>query len=50
MPKIKTEILGSSVEINYEETEKDRLQKIIKNFNDRLLDFKNLEGKVADKI
>ena len=48
MPKIKTEILGSSVEINYEETEKDRLQKIIENFNNRLLDFKNLEGKVAD--
>ena len=48
MPTLKTEILGSLIEINYEEAEKDKLIKIIEKFNDRLLDFKNLEGKVSD--
>ena len=48
MPTLKTEILGSSVEINYEEAEKDKLIKIVDKFNDRLLDFKDLEGKVGD--
>ena len=48
MPTLKTEILGSLIEINYEEEEKDKLIKIIEKFNDRLLDFKNLEGKVSD--
>ena len=49
MPTLKTEILGSSIEINYEETEKDKLIKIIEKFNDRLLDFENLRGKISDK-
>ena len=48
MSTLKTEILGSLIEINYEEAEKDKLIKIIEKFNDRLLDFKNLEGKVSD--
>ena len=48
MPTLKTEILGSLIEINYEEAEKDKLIKIIEKFKDRLLDFKNLEGKVSD--
>ena len=48
MPTLKTEILGSLIEINYEEEEKDKLIKIIEKFNDRLLDFKNLEGKISD--
>ena len=48
MPTLKTEILGSLIEINYEETEKDKLIKIIDKFNNRLLDFKDLEGKVSD--
>jgi cell division protein ZapA (FtsZ GTPase activity inhibitor) len=48
MPTLKTEILGSLIEINYEEAEKDKLIKIIEKFNDRLLDFKNLQGKVSD--
>ena len=42
MPTLKIEILGSLIEINYEEAEKDKLIKIIEKFNDRLLDFKNL--------
>ena len=49
MPTLKAEILGSSIEINYEEFEKDKLIKIIEKFNDRLLDFENLRGKISDK-
>ena len=49
MPILKTEILGSLVEINYEKSEKDKLIKIIEKFNDRLLDFENLRGKISDK-
>ena len=49
MPTLKTEILGSPIEINYKESEKDKLIKIIAKFNDRLLDFENLKGKISDK-
>ena len=49
MPTLKTEILGSPIEIYYEESEKDKLIKIIEKFNDRLLDFENLRGKISDK-
>ena len=49
MPTLKTEILGSPIEINYEESEKEKLIKIIEKFNDRLLDFDNLRGKISDK-
>ena len=49
MPTIKTEILGSPIEINYEKSEKDKLIRIIEKFNDRLLDFENLRGKISDK-
>ena len=49
MPTLKTEILGSLIEINYEDSEKNKLRKIIEKFNDRLLDFENLRGKISDK-
>ena len=49
MPTLKTEILGSLIEINYEESEKDKLKKVIEKFTDRLLDFENLRGKISDK-
>ena len=49
MPTLKTEILGSLIEINYEKSEKDKLIKIIEKFNDRLLDFEFLRGKISDK-
>ena len=49
MPTLKIEILGSPIAINYEESEKDKLIKIVERFNDRLLDFDNLRGKVSDK-
>ena len=49
MPIIKTEILGTLIDINYEEGEKEKLIKIIDNFNKRLLDFNDLKGKISDK-
>ena len=49
MPTLKTEILGSPIEINYQESEKEKLIKIIEKFNNRLLDFENLRGKISDK-
>ena len=48
MPIHKTEILGSLIEINYEEKEKNKLIKIIDQFKKRLSGFKELEGKVSD--
>ena len=48
MPTLKTEILGSLIEINYKESEKDKLRKVIEKFNERLLDFENLRGKISD--
>ena len=49
MPTLKTEILGSPIEIDYQESEKDKLIRIIEKFNNRLLDFENLRGKISDK-
>ena len=49
MPKLKTEVLGSLIEIHYETSEKDKLINIINKFKKRLLDYKNLESKVSDK-
>ena len=49
MPILRTEILGSLIEINYEESEKDKLKKVIEKFTNRLLDFENLRGKISDK-
>ena len=49
MPILKTEILGSIIEINYEVSEKNQLEIIIRNFKKRLLDLKNLQSKVSDK-
>ena len=49
MPTLKTEILGSPIEIDYQESEKDKLIKIIEKFKHRLLDFENLRGKISDK-
>ena len=49
MPTLKTEILGSPIEINYEEFEKEKLIKIIEKFNNRLLDFESLRGRISDK-
>jgi septal ring factor EnvC (AmiA/AmiB activator) len=41
MPILKTEILGSSIEISYQENEYDVLCKLIQVFKDRLIEFPN---------
>jgi len=48
MPIHKTEILGSIVEIAYEEGQKEKLLRIIENFKYRLSNFIELKGKVSD--
>tara|TARA_Y100001970_G_scaffold293020_1_gene437245 strand:+ start:1742 stop:2167 length:426 start_codon:yes stop_codon:yes gene_type:complete len=47
MPIIKTEILGSKVEINYEEKEHKKLLDLISNFKDRLKEFPN-NGRISN--
>ena len=48
MPTHKIEILGSIIEINYEEREYDRLIRIIEKFNKRLNEYSNNFGKVSN--
>jgi len=48
MPKIKTEILGSNIEISFREDERKKLLNIIENFKKRVHEFKNFAGKVSD--
>ena len=49
MPTHKIEILGSIVEINYEEGQKNKLLKVIDQFKNRLLEYQYLAGKISDK-
>jgi len=46
MPILKTEILGSIIEISFQEKEKEKLLKIISRFKKRLKEFENIEGKI----
>ena len=48
MPILKTEILGSKIEINYKAGEKEKLIDLIDRFKKRLLEFNDLQGKVTD--
>ena len=48
MPILKTEILGSEIEIIYEEAEKEKLIKLINQFKQRLSKFPQ-NGKINDK-
>ena len=48
MPILESEILGSKIEINYQKGEKDKLINLIKQFNNRLLEFNDLKGKFTD--
>ena len=47
MPILKTDILGSVIEINFQEKEKTKLHRIINKFKARLEEFTDLEGKVT---
>ena len=48
MPILETEIFGSKIEINYRAGEKEKLIDLIDRFKKRLLEFKDLQGKVTD--
>ena len=48
MPILKTDILGSKIEINYEDSEKEKLLNLIDIFKERLLEFPQSE-KINDK-
>jgi len=41
MPTLKAEILGSNIEINFEEKEREKLLHLINNFKNRLSEFSN---------
>ena len=48
MPILETEIFGSKIEINYKKGEKEKLIDLIERFKKRLLEFKDIQGKVTD--
>ena len=48
MPKLKTTIFNSSIDINYEEGDKDKLLQLIENLNNRLKKYNYLNGKVSN--
>ena len=48
MPILKTEILGTEIEINFEEGQKEKLSIAIERFNQRIKEFSHLEGKVSN--
>ena len=48
MPNLKTIILGTQIEINFNKNEQDRLHKLIENFKIRLKEFEQNRGKVSD--
>ena len=47
MPILKTEILGSQIEINFEESEREKLQYLISNFKQRLNEFPENNGRIS---
>ena len=48
MPIFKTEILGSQIEINFEESEREKLHRLIKNFKQRLNEFSNNDVRISN--
>ena len=48
MPTLKTTIFNSSIDINYEEGDKDKLLQLIENLNNRLKKYNHLNSKVSD--
>ena len=46
MPIFKTKILGSQIEINFEEGELEKLQHLISNFKQRLNEFPDNNGRI----
>jgi len=48
MPTLKTKIFNSSIDINYEEEDKDKLLQLIENLNSRLKKYNHLNSKFSD--
>ena len=48
MPILEINILGSKIEIDYQENEKDKLIHLIEQFKLRLSELENLKGKFSD--
>ena len=48
MPILEINILGSIIEINYQENEKEKLMHLIQQFKIRLSEFKDIQGKFSD--
>ena len=48
MPTLKTEILGSIIEISYKEAEKEKLERLILRFIDRINEFNHNIGQISD--
>ena len=48
MPTLKTEILGSIIEINYQEAEKEKLERLISKLRVRISEFNHNIGQISD--
>ena len=48
MPTLKTEILGSIIEINYQEDEKEKLERLISKLSGRISEFNHNIGQISD--
>ena len=48
MPILKTEILGSVIEINYQKAEKEKLERLIGRFKERISQFNHNIGQISD--
>ena len=48
MPTLKTEILGSIIEINYQEAEKEKLERLISKFRKRISEFNHNIRQISD--
>ena len=48
MPTLKTEILGSIIEINYQEAEKEKLERLISKLRERISEFNHNAGQISD--
>ena len=48
MPILEINILGSTIEINYHENEKEKLLHLIQQFKLRLSEFKDIKGRFSD--
>lgn len=48
MPTLKTEILGSIIEINYQEAEKEKLERLISKLRRRISEFNHNIGQISD--